>query len=75
MEPEAAAGDTDEDVPDGRTALVLAAERGDLPTVRLLLRAGARREARALEAAIERREHELISALSDATDEGTEAEG
>ena len=51
-------------LPNGDTALTLATRRGDIATVRALLRGGAQREARALEIAVERREHELIAALT-----------
>ena len=55
---------------DGRTALVLSAERGDLPMASALVTAGATAGAEAaLEAAIARREPALIKLLSSVTSE------
>ena len=51
-------------LPDGRSALILAVSRADLSTARVLLDAGAPPEPRALDLAIARREHELIALLS-----------
>ena len=51
---------------DGRSALIIAAHNGDVPTARALLRGGAAREPAALEVAIAKREHEMI-ALMDPT--------
>ena len=49
---------------DGQTALAVAVERGDAAIARALLDAGAVRSPRALEAAIAKRDHELIAILS-----------
>lgn len=49
---------------DGKSALLLATERGDFAVVRELMDGGAPSEPRALEAAITRREHDLIALLS-----------
>jgi ankyrin repeat protein len=50
---------------DGSSALMMAADRGDMKTTRALLRAGATVDARAKEIAIARREYELIALMTD----------
>ena len=51
---------------EGTNAIELATRRGDVPTVKALLAAGALPTANALELAVARREHELIKLLSSA---------
>mmetsp|Transcript_26749 Transcript_26749/g.80007 ORF Transcript_26749/g.80007 Transcript_26749/m.80007 type:complete len:151 (+) Transcript_26749:19-471(+) len=58
-----AGADADATRADGRTALHIAAESGDLQVVRALRASGAAGGGAALEAAIARREHKLIAAL------------
>lgn len=67
MEGEEGARAASATLPDGRSALMIATARGDVPSARALLRAGAQHgHAAALEIAIGRREHELIALLSPA---------
>jgi hypothetical protein len=49
---------------DARSPLLIATERGDAAVVRELLEVGAARDAKALDAAVARREPELLALLS-----------